>query len=62
MNKLLAPILLLLLLLLGTSCLTARDPRDGIRYQCPKCGQVEYHPHPGYWYCSSCKTLMTYCP
>lgn len=36
--------------------------RDGIRYQCPKCGQVEYHPHPGYWRCSSCKTMMIYSP
>lgn len=52
---------LFLLLCLTPLCL-ARDARDGIRYQCPRCGQVEYHPHPGYWRCSSCKTLMTYCP
>ena len=58
-------ILLLLLCLsslYSSSICFARDARDGIRYQCPKCGQVEYHPHPGYWRCNSCKTLMTYCP
>lgn len=53
--------ILLALLAITTACL-ARDSRDGIRYECPRCGQVEYHPHPGWWYCSSCKTRMIYSP
>ncbi len=52
---------LIALMALTVLCV-ARDSRDGIRYQCSRCGLVEYHAYPGLWYCSSCKTRMTYSP
>jgi ribosomal protein L37AE/L43A len=59
--KILLPLLMTLLMGLAIG-VSAAEGRDGIRYQCPRCGQVEYHPRPGYWYCSSCKTRMIYNP